>query len=77
MDFFTLNIGHWTLSIEPALHQGYGKNRDGEENRDQRFRIARKIKVPHGVRPFNTVRRRTFRESLPCHRSVVGSEVAT
>jgi hypothetical protein len=59
------------------LHKRHGKNRDGEQNRDERFRIARKIKVPHGVRPFTIVRRDTSGESLPCHFSVEVSEVAT
>src|SRR4051794_38419156 len=59
------------------LHQGHGKNRDGKQNRDERVGIAGKIEVPHGVRPFNTVRRDTRSQSLPRHFSVMVSEVAT
>ena len=40
-----------------SLDEAHDQNRDGEKDRDERFGIARKIKVPHGVRPFNTVRR--------------------
>src|SRR5690349_6663637 len=41
-----------------ALDEGGGKNRDGEQDRDERFGVTGKIKVPHGVRPFNIVRRK-------------------
>src|SRR3954452_20696704 len=65
------------MELALSLDGAHNQNRDGEKNRDERFRIAREIKVPHGVRPFNTVRRHPCGESLPCHFVVAGSAVAT
>jgi len=59
------------------LDQRYGKNRDREQNRDERFSVAGNIKVPHGVRPFKRVRRNTRGGSLPDYFSVEGSALAT
>ena len=59
------------------LDERHGKNRDGKQNRDERFGVAGKIEVPHGIRPFKSVRRNTRGGSLLCHFSVEGSALAT